>query len=176
MFGGDGNDDQLSGGFGGPGNHLIFGGDGNDTLLGNDGLDQIFAGAGNDFLYGGADNDIVDGGLGTDVLQGNEGNDILFGGSNPFAGEADYFLQVQELTGSSFRTFPAQTSSRTSIVPKGTRTVSQGTAINSFAAVLANATFNAAINSTIITVSPSENVFIFGQSPATLLASDFVFS
>lgn len=113
LFGGDGNDLLITGGYsndgtdaslagainnaydgmitgtgnsiawGGSGNDIVYGAGGDDTLGGGDGNDEINGGAGNDVIYGGADS-------GVDILRGGAGNDLIFnGGGNDIVNGGD---------------------------------------------------------------------------------------
>ncbi|KZY48268.1 hypothetical protein A3731_28320, partial [Roseovarius sp. HI0049] len=103
LFGGDGNDLLITGGYSndgtdaslagatgnaydglitgtgnsiawaGTGNDIVYGAGGNDTLGGGDGNDEINGGGGDDVIYGGTDN-------GVDILRGGDGNDLIFNG------------------------------------------------------------------------------------------------
>ena len=68
--------DELHG-FGGDDSLKGLGGD--DSLYGGDGHDTLFGDAGADILYGGDGNDSLDGFVGNDSLYGGDGNDTLIG-------------------------------------------------------------------------------------------------
>ncbi|WP_294245168.1 calcium-binding protein [Propionivibrio sp.] len=79
VFGGDGNDSDLTGGD--EADHL-YGMAGNDRLDGGKGDDYLEGNAGSDILTGGEGNDTLLGGSGIDILEGDAGNDLLIGGAD----------------------------------------------------------------------------------------------
>ncbi|WP_308516304.1 FG-GAP-like repeat-containing protein [Sphingomonas flavescens] len=101
IFGGDGNDEIMIGGYNFIGNNyntldqfgvrgIVHGGNGNDEigaggtlnpneLYGDAGNDIIAGGNGDDYLDGGEGDDDVKGGPGADLLHGGSGNDVLRG-------------------------------------------------------------------------------------------------
>jgi Ca2+-binding RTX toxin-like protein len=171
LYGGIGNDQP----YGGTGDDVIIAGEGNDILVMEDGNDTGLGENGNDYIYAGAGNDVLYGGAGYDVLLGEVGNDFLFGGgSNIALGEADYLFGgagadvfvIQQLAGSNV----IQDFNRV----EGDKISFQGTDIQSFAAVLSHTSDFG--NYCIVTLSPSENVWIIVQTTATLQPGDFLFS
>jgi len=154
---------------------VIFGGDGNDVLVMEDGNDTGFGEIGNDYIYAGNGNDTLYGGAGYDVLLGEAGNDFLFGGGSDITkGEADYLFG-----GAGADVFGIQQLAGANVIQDFNRAQGdvisfQGTNLHSLADVLNNITDFG--NFSIVTLSPSENVWIIGQTSATLQATDFAFS
>ena len=123
------------------------------------------AGNGSDTLYGGQ---------GPDVLLGEAGNDFLFGGgSNMALGEADYLFG-----GAGADVFVIQNLASANVIQdfnraEGDLTLLQGTGLNSFTDVLSHTTDYDGFS--VITISPTENVWVIGQTSTTLQATDFAF-
>jgi Ca2+-binding RTX toxin-like protein len=180
QVGGDG-DDWIYGGlgndqpYGGPGTDGVFGGEGNDILVLEAGHDAGWGGAGNDYIYAGTGNDFLFGGAGYDVLLGEAGYDFLFGGGSDIAlGEADYLFGgagkdvfgIQDIAGANV----IQDFNRA----EGDVILLKETGLLSFADVLAHTTDFGSFS--VITISPTENIWVIGQTSATFQATDFAFS
>jgi Ca2+-binding RTX toxin-like protein len=177
QVGGDG-DDWIYGGlgndqpYGGAGTDGVFGGEGNDILVLGAGHDAGWGGTGNDYIYAGTGNDFLFGGAGYDVLLGEAGSDWLFGAGAQ--GTADYLFGgagadlfvVQNLPGANV----IQDFNRA----EGDLIYLQGTGLTSFADVLSHTTDYGSFS--VITISDTENIWIIGQTSATLQATDFAFS
>jgi len=170
LYGGNGND----GLWGGAGNDVVQGDAGDDVLVLQDGDDYGYGGDGNDYLYGGAGNDVLYGNTGSDVLLGEAGNDFLIGGGAGASG-VDYLFG-----GAGADVFFIENLAGATVISDFNRT--QGdvidlhniTGFTSFANVTSNAIDVA--SGVVVTVNSSQNIWILGQTIATLQTSDFSFA
>lgn len=167
MYGGDGGDYFYNVG---TGPAIGFGEDGNDIYVGGVSLDNFYGGDGQDCFYGLGGNDTAYGGAGVDVLLGQDGNDTLFGGG----GVADYLFG-----GAGADTFVVQNLPGANVIQDFARLEGdviglQGTGLTSFADVLSHTSDFGSF--CIVSISVSQNIWIIGQTSATLQATDFAFS
>ncbi len=149
LFGGQ-DDDTL---FGGQQDDIVHGNAQSDLLYGNQGNDQLFGGADNDGLYGGAGDDSIVGGDGddalyggvassltaADTLSGGAGDDSLYGGEGVdylYGGDgADRFVIEENHGYDVILDFDGGSGDQIQIQANA-----NGTEIDTFAEILANAT------------------------------------
>ena len=149
----------VSGGTGGEatgdtynGVEYVYGSAFNDTILGDGAINR---------LVGGAGNDVLDGAGGNDYLLGETGNDVMTGGAG-----ADVFIFSAGFGNDVITDFWAG-ATRTD------RAWFQGTGLNSYADVLANAVDTAA--GVVITAAGQGTLTLSGITLAQLNADDFLF-
>ncbi|MHC2334417.1 calcium-binding protein [Bradyrhizobium sp. USDA 4454] len=180
MYGEDGADVL----YGGAGTNYFYGGTGVDTMYGGSGLNifissgetdgnLIYGGSGQNYVYGSNGGDTVMGGSGVDVFLMGSGADVVSGG-----GGIDYAWGGG---GSDTFTINDTTSEVMVIEDFNTGGVSDvvnfaGTSLQSFSDVLAASSYNAAINTTIITDSAGNAVWLIGTGPGQLSANMFSFT
>ena len=141
------------------GDNYIVGGGGNDVLLG---------GSGTNYLFGGAGDDSIVGGTGTNYLYAGFGNDFIY--TNPFGTQSAGY--VYEGLGAGVDTIADFTPGNGA--GHDTLVISAGTAIASFADVLSKATQVGVY--TVLSLSATDQVYLYNVQPFQLTANDFIFS
>jgi Ca2+-binding RTX toxin-like protein len=180
---GEGGVDTLNGS---DGTDYFYGGAGADTFNGNGGVnayitigenigettgDTINGGSGQDYVYASDANDTMFGGAGVDVFQAFGGDDILRGGADVdylYGGAGNDHFLVALGNGSDVLL---------DFVAGGTEDAIHllATGLTTFAQVQAAMFYAAGINTTIVTLPDSSNIWIVGAAPAQLTAADFPF-
>jgi Ca2+-binding RTX toxin-like protein len=167
IYGGLDND-QL---YGGAGTDGVFGGDGNDIFVLGAGNDAGWGGVGDDWMYADTGNDFLFGGAGYDVLFGEAGNDWLDGGGAQ--GTVDYLFGGSGADNFVVGNLPGCNVIEDFNRAEGDQIRLQDTGLNSFSDVLSHTSDFGSFS--VITISSTENIWIIGQTSATLHATDFAF-
>ena len=141
------------------GNNYIVGGGQDDLLVGGAGTNYLFGGGGNDTLYGGA---------GTNYIYSGPGNDFIW--TNPVGTQTTGY--VYEGLGGGVDTIadftPGNGANRDVIV------ISAGAGVSSFADILAK-TVQAGVY-TVISLSATDQVYLYNVQPFQLTANNFIFN
>jgi Ca2+-binding RTX toxin-like protein len=200
ITGGDG-DDIISGGtngqdslYGGAGNDYIVAADANNdgvgsVLDGGAGANQLYAlvGNGNDYAVGGEGADIIATGAGSDYIFGNDGNDTIVAGSGTdyiYGGAGNDFIYTDDLiTNSTDYIYVSGLSGFGTGVdtvadftpgPGGDVAVIVGTpGLASFADVQAKTTQSGIYS--VITLSNTDQLYLYNVTPSQLTADNFLF-
>ena len=181
LFGGAGNDyivaaDANNDGVGsvldgGAGANQLYAlvGSGNDYAVGGEGTDIIATGAGSDYIFGNGGNDTIVAGTGTDYIYGGAGNDFIY--TDDLITNSQDFVYVSGLSG--FGT-GIDTVADFTPGPGGDVAVIVGTpGLTSFAQVQAAMTDVGVY--TVITLSATDQLFLYNVDPGQLTADNFLF-
>ncbi|MGE0259887.1 MAG: calcium-binding protein [Alphaproteobacteria bacterium] len=181
LYGGTGNDylvaaDSNNDGIGsvldgGPGSNQLYAlvGRGNDYAVGGEGADIIATGAGSDYIFGYDGNDTIVAGTGTDFIFSNGGNDFIY--TDDLVTNSQDFVYVSGLAG--FGT-GVDTVADFTPGPGGDVAVILSTpGLTSFAQVQANMIDIGVY--TVITLSATDQLYLYNVDPFQLTADNFLF-
>jgi Ca2+-binding RTX toxin-like protein len=169
LYGGDGGDYLYS--FPGAITPIAYGGNGNDiyTDLSGGSSDTFYGDAGQDYFYGLAGDDKFYGGAGVDVFLGGDGNDAFYGGADVDyawggAGSDQYYV---------YSTNGVVVINDFDTSATGDQIFLLNTGLRTYAQVLANSTYYAGLNTTIVTVDSDTAVWLVGINVVNLSSLDF---
>jgi Ca2+-binding RTX toxin-like protein len=134
-----------------------------DTINGGSGQDYVYASDANDTMYGGANVDVFQAFGGDDVLEGGADVDYLYGGT----GNDQFRVGLGNGTDVLLDFVAGGTEDTIHLVATG---------LTTFAQVQAAMFYSAALNTTIVTLPDSSNIWIVGAAPAQLTSDDFTFA
>ena len=141
---------------------------GNDYIAGGAGDDLIVGGGLTNYLFGGAGDDTIYGGAATNYIYGGPGNDFIW--TNPVGVQSTGY--IYEGLGAGVDTVadftPGNGAGHDVLV------ISGGTAITSFADVQSKAV-QAGVY-TVLSLSATDQVYLYNVQPFQLTANDFIFS
>ena len=154
---------------GGTGSAQLWGSlTGANYIVGNNGDDLLVGGASTNYFFGGAGNDTVYGGSGTNYIYGGFGNDFIW--TNPVGTQSTGY--VYEGLGGGVDTVadftPGDGAGHDVIV------ISAGSGFANFSDILAKTTQVGVYS--VISLSATDQVYLYNVQPFQLTANDFIFS
>ena len=144
-------------------------GSGNDYAVGGEGTDIIATGAGSDYIFGNGGDDTIVAGTGTDYIYGGAGNDFIY--TDDLVTNSQDFVYVSGLSG--FGT-GIDTVADFTPGPGGDVAVIVGTpGLTSFAQVQAKTAASSPYS--VITLSNTDQLYLYNVAPNQLTADNFLF-
>ncbi|MGE0259658.1 MAG: hypothetical protein AB7T18_12990, partial [Alphaproteobacteria bacterium] len=144
-------------------------GRGNDYAVGGELLDTIATGAGSDYIFGNAGDDTIVAGTGTDYIYGGAGNDFIY--TDDLVTNSQDFVYVSGLAGLGTG---VDTVADFTPGPGGDVAVILSTpGLTSFAQVQANMIDIGVY--TVITLSATDQLYLYNVDPFQLTTDNFLF-